>query len=146
MNKHKNKSKKARSGERNRTPISGHARVGNELLPPFAQLERISPTSWMDDRLPEMLWAALIRVAVSRDQALSEFRRFLDFIFRHPKKELLSDVTLTGISKLDDSLTEEVIAFLVAPPATASALATLRLFKALPARQTCKHGTKCCRQ
>jgi hypothetical protein len=136
MNKHKNKSKKARSGERNRTPISGYARVGNELLPPFAQLERMSPTSWMDDRLPEMLWAALIRVAVSRDQALGEFRRFLDFIFRHPKKELLSDVTLTGISKLDDSLREEVIAFLVAPPATASALATLRLFKTLPARQT----------
>jgi hypothetical protein len=46
---------------------------------------------------------------------------------------MLSDVTLTGISKLDDSLREEVIGFLVPPPATASALATLRLFKALPA-------------
>jgi len=136
MNKHKNKSKKARVGERNRTPISGHTRVGNELVPPFAQLPKMSPTSWMDDRLPEMLWAALIRVVNSRDQALGEFRRFLDFIFRHPKKELLSDITLTGISKLDDPLREEVITFLIAPRETASALATLRLFQTLPARHT----------
>jgi hypothetical protein len=61
----------------------------------------------MDERLPEMLWAALIRTSVSRDPTLGQFRRFLDFIFEHSKKDLLSDVTLTGISKLDESLREE---------------------------------------
>ncbi len=133
---HKNNSKKARRRERNRTPISGHARIGNELRPPFTKLEKMSLVSWKDERLPEMLWAALIRVAFTQDQALGEFRRLLNFISKHPKKEQLSDITITGISKLDDSVREELIAFLIARPETASALTTLRLFHTLPARQT----------
>jgi hypothetical protein len=135
---HKNKSKhQTRRSGKNRTQISGHTRVGNELLPPFANLGKMmSPASWMDERLPEMLWAALIRGSSSQDQALGQFRRFLDFIFNHSKKDLLSDITLTGFSKLEEPLREEVIGFLVAPRETAQALAGLRLFCTLPARET----------
>lgn len=135
--RNKNKSEqKPRGSGKSRTPLSAHTRIGNELLPPFAKLPQMKPSSWMDERLPEMLWAALIRTSVSRDLALSQLRRFLDFIFEHPKKDLLSDVTLTGISKLDVSLREELIAFLITRSDSASALATLRLFKSLPARET----------
>src|SRR5258708_18043244 len=95
----KNKSKhRVRNSGKNRTPLSDHTRIGNELLPPFAKLGgMMSPKSWMDERLPELLWAALIRVSVPQNRALDEFRRFLDFIFKHPKRDQLSDITLTGI-------------------------------------------------
>ena len=64
------------------------------------------------------------------------FRRFLNFIGKHEKKDLLSDITHTSISKLDTQFREEVIAFIVEPPEAASPLATLRLFNSLPARQS----------
>lgn len=98
--------------------------------------DKMALSSWLNDRLPEMVWAALIRLSVDQDYALGQFRRFLTFIGKHGRKEELSDVTLTGLSKLDDPVREEIIGFLVEPPEAAEALATLRLFKALPARYT----------
>jgi hypothetical protein len=53
--------------------------------------------SWINDRLPEMIWAALLTAGLGRDAALSEFRQFLRFVFRHPEKQLLFDATLTGL-------------------------------------------------
>ena len=97
---------------------------------------KMTPVSWMNERLPEMLWAALIRVSIPTDRALELFRRFLMFVSKHPEKDKLSDLTLTGFSKLEQPLREEVIAYLVAPPEAAQALVTLRWFSDLPARDT----------
>jgi hypothetical protein len=132
------KTKRSKSGK-NRTPISGHTRHGKELLPPFAKIAgtgKMAFSSWMNERLPEMIWAALIREALGQEYALGLFRRFLNFIGKHEKKALLSDVTITSLSKLDVPLREEIIAFIVEPPDAARSLATLRLFKSLPARQS----------
>lgn len=89
--------------------------------------------SWKDDRLPEMVWAALICVAFGQENGLGHFRRILNFISQHEKTEALSDLTLTGISNLELTLRDELISFIVAPPDVAKVLATLRLFKSLPA-------------
>jgi hypothetical protein len=131
-NQHKHKASK--SGK-NRTPISGHKKVGSQLLPPFAALMGgMQFSSWMNDRLPEMLWAALIHAAVERDYALGQFRRILNFIAKHEKKVELHDLMHTGIAKLEPQLRREIIQFIVEPPETAAALATLKLFENLPAR------------
>ena len=136
MGKKKRKVKPASSGK-NRTPISGHTRSGSQLLPPFANpILKMKPASWMNERLPEMLWAALIRVAVPRDRGLELFRRFLKFVAEHPEKDKLSDLILTGFSKLEQPLREQVITHLVAPPEAAQALAALLWFAGLPARDT----------
>ncbi len=137
MSRHK-KSKKSKSGK-NRTPISGHTRHGKELLPPFTKISgtgKIAFSSWMNERFPEMIWAALIREALGQDHALRLFRRFLNFVGDHKNREQLSDITLTSISKLENPFREEVISFIVEPPEAAKPLATLRLFKSLPAYQT----------
>jgi len=137
MSKRK-KSKKSKSGK-NRTPISGHTRHGKELLPPFAKMAgtgKMAFSSWINERLPEMIWAALIREALGQDHAIGLFRRFLNYIGKHEKKALLSDITLTSLSKLDIALREEIIAFIIEPPDVAGPLATLRLFESLPARQS----------
>jgi len=137
MSKKRNKKKKksSRSGK-NRTPLSGHTHVGKELKPPFAKLEatgKVALSSWTNERLPEMVWAALIRVSVEQNYALDEFRRILSFIANHSQKESLHDITLTGISKLDEPLREELISCIIGSPITSDALPVLRLFKALPA-------------
>lgn len=92
-------------------------------------------SSWMNDRLPEMLWATLIVAAVERDYALGQFRRILNFIARHEKKGELHNLMHSGIAKLESELRRELIQFIVEPPETAAALATLRLFEGLPARE-----------
>jgi Family of unknown function (DUF5677) len=133
----KHRKKKAGIGYSNRTPISGHSQRGKELLPPFlAMMPGMTSSSWMNDRLPEMVWAALLRVELGQERALGLFRRFLNFIIKHPQREELFDLTLTGLSRLPENLRKEVISFIVEPPQAAAALQPLRLFKALPARET----------
>ncbi|MEP6637327.1 MAG: DUF5677 domain-containing protein [Acidobacteriota bacterium] len=90
----------------------------------------------MNDRLPEMIWAALLIAGLGRDAALAELRGFLRFVFQHPDKEGLYDATLTGFAQLPEKLRNEVIAFLCRSERNRGVLALLLLFDALPARAT----------
>ena len=131
------KRKTSKSGK-NRTPLSDHKRVGGQLLPPFASermSEKLHLSSWMNERLPEMLWAVLIIDSVNRDYALVQFRRILNFIYKHEQRDQFHDLTHTGIAKLEKKLRAELIGYIVEPPEAARALCALRLFNALPARE-----------
>lgn len=101
----------------------------------MSQIPNLVLSSWMHDRLPEMVWAALIIAAApERKHALSEFRRILNFLARHERKGELHDITLSGISKLPDPLKESLIESIVDSPAS-QALRSLKLFDNLPARE-----------
>ena len=129
--------------DKDRTQLSDHVQVGKKLFPPLApeRLEKMgdvktTPSSWMNERLPEMLWAELIIAATDdRDYALVQFRRILNFIGNHDEKDQFHDLTLTGIAKLEKELRTELIQFIVEPPEVSHALCTLRLFDALPGRE-----------
>ena len=136
MSKSKRKKKRSKSGK-NRTPISGHTRVRKQLIPPLAKLgDKLSFSSWLNDRLPEMLWAALIRAGTDQENAISEFRRILAVIGEHDERGEFSDITLTGLSKINAPLREEFLRHVVRNPGTAEALTPLRFFENLPARET----------
>ena len=120
-----------------RTPISGHQKKGKVLQPPFVQFGiGKGLVSWMNDRLPEMIWAALLISALGREAALKELREFLRFIWENPDRESLFDCTLTGFANLEDSLRSAVIGFLCRSDLAKQALAPLLLFEGLPARVT----------
>lgn len=136
MPKSKNKRKKSRSGK-NRTSLQDHKKVGKQLQSGFAVVaDKVTFSSWSNERLPEMIWAAIIRVIDDQDYAIEEFRRILSFIGEHGEKDQLSDISLTGISKLPDALREQFIGFILENKTTASALVVLSLFENLPARET----------
>lgn len=81
--------------EENRTTdISKHKREGKTLLPPFRQLQ-MSPSSWKDDRMPEMLWAVLMIGNIKREEVLNIFRKVADLVVKNPE---LSDITHSGIA------------------------------------------------
>ncbi|MBS9829317.1 DUF5677 domain-containing protein [Vibrio alginolyticus] len=135
-NKKTRKKKPSKSGK-NRTALLDHKKVGSELQPGFAQLgDKMTFSSWSNERLPEMLWAAIIRVIQEQDLAIAEFRRIIKFVSEHSEKEKLSDLTITGISKLDEELRNEFLDFLTSNPKTASALTVLKLFNNLPAKDS----------
>ena len=126
--------KSLKSG-RNRTRISDHRRVKGQLVTPFNAAEvALTNSSWIDNRLPEMLWALLIIYALGRDEGLECFKKVLSFIAEHERKEELSDLTLTGISELEPKLRGELITFITALPGTRDVLACLRQFDGLPAK------------
>ncbi len=139
MSNKRNKKKKRKSSKsgKNRTPLGGHTHVGKQLKPPFSRLEgKIALSSWANERLPEMIWAALIRVLVDQEYAINEFKRVLNFIGNHPQRELMHDLTLTGISKLEAPLREELIGCIVDSQIASDALPVLRIFEALPAHDS----------
>lgn len=93
-------------GEPQETGLSGHKRHKKELIPPFLQLPTLSPSSWIHDRLPEMLWAVLIIGNMDREKALDFFRYVAKYVGDHQE---LADITITGISKIDKDKQEEFI-------------------------------------
>jgi len=138
MPRSNNKRKKntSKSGK-NRTPLLSHKKVGKELQSGFAQIsDKVTFSSWSNERLPEMLWAAIIRVIKDQDFAISEFRRVISFVAEHEQKEQLSELTISAISNLDEPLREEFIQYLLSDSVTASALSVLTLFEQLPAKES----------
>lgn len=78
------------------TDLSKHKRDGSVLKPPFRQLTGMTPSSWKDDRLPEMLWAVVLIGNLKREDALDVFRKVATFVEKRPE---LCDVTQSGIAE-----------------------------------------------
>ena len=60
---------------RNISMIDQHQRVGSKLTPPLAQIPKMTPSSWVDHHMPEMLWAVLLSGTLDRRHYLSCFRK-----------------------------------------------------------------------
>jgi hypothetical protein len=75
-NNKKRRDAKARKAKRMHTTLGEHRSVKKTLVPPLNRLPVEQKFSrWVDERLPEMLWACLVRSVLSRDEALEVFRR-----------------------------------------------------------------------
>ena len=134
MPKAKRKSK--RNNRRKWTPIDSHTQQRGDLIPPFITHlgSKLQITSWMNDRLPEMLWAGLIATAFDRETALGVFRTILNYTRDHQDNETLHDLTISGIAKLDPPLRSDLVQFITGLPGVAPALSPLLLFNDLPAK------------
>lgn len=134
------KNKRNKSGK-SRTTLREHRKQGKTLKPAFSQLEsklegRLFHSNWTYDRLPEMVWAIVIRCAYSQDLALEHFRKIIFFIQEHPSKDKFEDISFTSISKLNVDLREQLIKVITSDSHVAEALTILRLFPSLPAKET----------
>ncbi len=118
------------------TKLSGHKRIKKELKPPFSLVGSLMPCSWVDDRMPEMLWAVLVIGNVERTKALDFFRYVADHVH---KNQDCYDVTLTGISKFPPNGQREFIKILLSySDEIKMALRPLVLFPSLPAIEVWK--------
>ncbi|WP_407210916.1 hypothetical protein [Citrobacter portucalensis] len=99
------KNKRNKSGK-SRTTLREHKKQGKTLKPAFSQLEnklegRLFYSNWTYERLPEMIWAIVIRSAYSQTLALQHFNKIISFIKSHPLKDKFEDISITSISELD---------------------------------------------
>jgi hypothetical protein len=74
-NSKKRRDAKGKKARRMHTTLSEHHRAKKTLVPPLNRLPGERKFSrWVDERVPEMLWACLVRAVLSRDDALRVFR------------------------------------------------------------------------
>lgn len=74
-NSKKRRDAKGKKAKRMHTTLGEHHRVKKTLVPPLNRLPGERKFSrWLDERVPEMLWACLVRAVLLRDEALEAFR------------------------------------------------------------------------
>ncbi len=86
--------------KKNETSLKDHKQNKKELNPPFlANGLNLATSSWFDERLPEMLWAAIVIGNTEREVALKFFRHVGEFVENNPE---CANITINGISQLSD--------------------------------------------
>lgn len=115
--------------------IKQHQHRGKTLTPPLATLPNLKPLSWLNDRLPEMLWATLLVTAIPRTEALVTFRSLADYVSKFSETASIYDVTHSGLSEITPEALAQLLEVIVASDVHRTALTPLLLFQELPARE-----------
>ncbi|MGY0618217.1 DUF5677 domain-containing protein [Lysobacter sp. A378] len=117
--------------------IDQHKREGSRLKPPLAQLN-MTPSSWADDHMPEMLWAVLLAGVLDRSHYLQLFRQVAVTCREWPPSEGEAPtdpgffVDMTRLGEVDDDKFRAFAAVLLAHPLGYASLRPLLLIEALP--------------
>ena len=105
---------------------------GKILNPPLlASGLPITPTSWMNDRLPEFIWAALLILRLGRQDALTVFRRFFKYVELNLTKAPFSG-SFSDIDSLNNSDKKRLIDFLCSDEFVKKALEPIVVMRELP--------------
>jgi hypothetical protein len=141
--------KKKKSKTRNRkgvraSTIDQHRQVGKQLLPPMLHMlpQKHSFSSWLNNHLPEALWACLIVCAIPRKEALRVFLKIAE-VTGLDLRESLNEGSNPGIthSKLienEEAMLSQLVEALKDETNVLVALKPLLLFKSLPGFETWK--------
>lgn len=117
--------------DRRESRISDHTRDKKNLIPPMLKIDKLHHSSWVNDRLPEMLWAALIIGNIERTEALKYFRYIAEYVHEHHE---CNDITISGISKFSILTRKEFINRAASySEEVSNILKTLLLFPNIPA-------------
>lgn len=112
------------------TRLTQHRRNKKELLPPYMTLPSLKFTSWVNDRMPEVLWMVLITGVFKREESLNAFRHIAEFVRLNP---VCYDLRLSKIHELPKKVKTELIEHICKSSIDASeALRPLMLFPTLP--------------
>ena len=126
--------RKKKQGKKYST-IHDHKYQGKKLIPIWRQYPNLHPVSWMNDRLPDMLWAILLVTLIPQEKALNTFRLIVKYIDALSTVEKFGDITHTGLSKLPPKHLDDVLSMITSCQDHKQALAPLLLLDELPAKE-----------
>jgi hypothetical protein len=131
--------KKPRRSGRLSTTIQEHRRDGSVLTPPLATLSDLPNTqavSWRDDRLPELLWVALLVTHLPREDCLTLFGQFAESVLMHePASARPFDVTFSGLSRVGEHVFDKFIEPLMYVSGCKQALSGLKVLEGFPGKE-----------
>jgi hypothetical protein len=133
MSKNKGKEKKKKD-RKTYSGIEAHQRQKKVLVPPLMAIPGVALQSWVDDRLPEMLWCLLLISRFGRERALDRFRSVAALVPKLPAEKRTVRPTLSGLALLDSDVRQRFLSAICPDPETKNALRPLLLFEGLPAR------------
>lgn len=157
MSKKKGAKRKSKYRDYNYSDLSGHKRDGTKLRPPFMQMDKVKMSSWADDHLPPMLWAALICAVLPRKQYLGCFRAILNDVAKwfaeggvafevSPENENPADalffstiLDLEALARLPDEQFEIFLQIPLPHPLGYAALRPLTLLDSIPRIDRWRH-------
>ena len=128
-------SKKKRNKRKSKryTSIAAHKRIKKELHPPMATLPRMNEMSWLNDGIPEMLWAILVVSCLDESDFITIFRnvatcgeRFRD------QEDIKVSITHSGLSLIDKVCFFDIVNCIVSHPSGRATLRPLLLLDQLP--------------
>ena len=133
----KKSQRKLNRSKGNHVGIDGHKRIKNRLVTPFNQIPNTTHMSWVDDRLPCMVWGALLINGIGRERALEVFRNIginVGSLFSETEERVcdLPRVGLYGISTLCTDLQDLYFEVLFSEQGASQSLRPLLLFRDLP--------------
>lgn len=134
MAKKREKSKKPKRRARATSSLADHHRNGGQLRPPFARLPRVALASWPNERLPEMVWAALLVSELEREHALAIFRHVAAGGEAFRDRQGNFDITHSGLEALPNEHPTRMIGRICDDPLARRALVPLLLLDELPAK------------
>jgi hypothetical protein len=132
----KKRGKKRNRSRQHGSTLSQHKRVGKALHPPMIHMlpqDKLRFSSWVNNRLPEVLWAVLAVNFIPRHELLPLFAQ----IARELSDKRVDpnaggfDLTHSGLSASSDGI-ERICDILRQHPGGAGALRPLLLFRTLP--------------
>lgn len=142
MSKRKKSGKDKGRKRHNTSSLQQHSRIGKTLLPLFLTLpgSGLTPISWTNDRLPEMLWACLVISAIPRHVALDLFREIaaIGFKFRDNEASAEWGLTHSHLAELPEEILTQVIQIITKHPLGYACLRPLLLLDKLPGKERWK--------
>ena len=136
LGKGKRKREAKKKQAKNYSALAKHKQTGRILKPPFLTLPNMRQSSWIDDRLPEMLWAALLVTHLPRELALEVFRRVAKLLEGKFEPNRPIDIGHSGFAELAPELRTKVAELVCSAPGARDVLRPLLLLDSLPLRET----------
>ncbi|MDP1840209.1 MAG: DUF5677 domain-containing protein [Reyranella sp.] len=124
------KPKRRKSKRPTYSSLKQHTRSGKKLSPPLRSIGNVNLQSWINDRLPDVLWAVLLTQLQPREKYLAMFRQVSDGARQF--KDSKAYLTHTELAVLSDAEFDELMAPVLVDENARAALSALRLFDALP--------------
>lgn len=133
---------KKRNKKKNRKPLTSnladHKRQGKKLIPPLLNIP--SPTkfsSWANERLPEMIWAALLFEYLNPQDMFDSVRKAMiilreDYMKNKTEDAAPPDATLTYLSSINDEVFASFVDQIISVPNAKEVLSSLCVFNDLP--------------
>jgi hypothetical protein len=133
MSKKRGRKKGGVVRDRNISTLAQHQRQGKALKPPFLQHQKqITFSSWRDERLPDVLWAALLAGNLDREIYLGQFRRVI--AAAKATGDASVSVAHSASAKMSEDAFDRTFAAVLGDDRAAHVLSALLLFDALPDR------------
>lgn len=116
--------------------LAQHSQAGRTLVPPMLNYTRMALQSWVNDRLPDMLWAALL-VTNDREVALNVFRELAKYVIERQKlgPVTFEGITHSAIAAYPEHIQRELVGIIAEPDQSKVALGSLLYFGNLPAKE-----------